>query len=729
MKEENLNGSVTPPVNSQENTVPAPVAPEAPAAPVTLEPQAIPTPAPAPAPAVVPEAPVVSEVPVQPEISPAPAPVAPAPVPEAAPVSAPIPEAPVAPAPVEPTPVPTPAPAPVAPAPVAPVTPAPVSAPVPEAPAPAAQPVAPTPDMGATIQQPGFTGVNPVAQPTEVPQTSLGVQPTIAPTAPLTGDGNVAFVSTGEPVKKKMSKGLLIGIIVGAVAILAVLGYFVIYPMIAKSLVKPKAVYSNTITGITKNINNTINTVLKDKFIYTVDFGIDSNIETFEEFGGYTYTGKFGIDPNNKLLEIGFGLKDSYENAYSSYVYVKNDNLYNRVSTEESLLNSGSAPEEINQIFEMFTQETTALNNEDATYVVNKISDMLIGSIDEKKLSKEDTKITVNGKSINVINSKYVIDKATYIKTMKYILEELKKDDKFLEIIVTAEEVDLTEDEIKDYIDEMKTDLEDGIEYYSKDVEEITEFDDTVLTINIYTEGANDFVGVEFNVKEDSSEGKLQYFTKDGSFNVFVYSKYTYGEEASESRFYIDGVKSGDTTNVTFKAKDNDNKETKYATLKIKEVKNGKSIDYELSEELFGGDTISGNVTYTTEETKEKMINTLDFEVKSKDDYFKINVDLTIDWTSDVANINDKDAKTVTEDELEVIMDDFMNKVESETPVGSIVDIFDSLSMMVAPSYGYDDMYSDDYGDYDDYDDYDDYSDYDDLDDYSDLDDDSYNFG
>lgn len=722
MKEENLNGSVTPPVNSQENTVSAPVAPEAAAAPVSLEPQVAPT----PAPAVVPEAPVVPEVPVQPEISPAPAPVAPAPVPEAAPVSAPIPEAPAAPASVEPTPVQTPAPAPVAPTPEAPVAPAPVSAPVPEAPTPVAQPaIAPVPDMGAPVQQPGLTGVNPVAQPTEMPQTSLGVQPTIAPTAPLTGDGNVAFVSTGEPVKKKMSKGLLIGIIVGVVAILAVLGYFVIYPMISKSLVKPKTVYSNTITGITKNINNTINTVLKDKFIYTVDFGIDSNIETFEEFGGYTYTGKFGIDPNNKLLEIGFGLKDSYENAYSSYVYAKNDNLYNRVSTEESLLNSGAAPEEINQIFEMFTQETTALNNEDATYVVNKISDMLIGSIDENKLSKEDTKVNVNGKSINVINSKYVIDKANYVRTMKYMLEKLKSDDKLLEILVTSSEVDLTEDEIKEYVDEMKTDLEEGIEYYSEDTEKITEFEDTVLTINIYTEGANDFVGVEFNVKEDSSESKVQYLTKDGSFNVFVYSKYTYDENVSENRFYIDGVKSGDTTNVTFKSKDDEGKETKYATLKIKEIKNGKSIDYELLEELTSGDTISGNITYTTEETKEKMINTLDFEVKSKDDYFKINIDLTTDWTSDVANINEKDAKTVTEDELEVIMDDFMNKVENETPVGSIVDIFDSLSMMVAPSYGYDDMYADDYGDYGDYDDYGDYGD---LDDEA-FSDDSYNFG
>lgn len=728
MKEENLNGSVTPPVNSQENTVSAPVAPEAPAAPVTLEPQVAPvTPAPAPAPAVVPEAPVVPEVPVQPEISPAPAPVAPAPMPEAAPVSAPIPEAPVAPAPVEPTPVPTPASAPVAPTPVAPVAPAPVSAPVPEAPTPVAQPaMAPAPDMGVPVQQPGFAGVNPVAQPTEVPQTSLGVQPTIAPTTPLTGDGNVSFVSTAEPIKKKMSKGLLIGIIVGAIAILAVLGYFVIYPMISKSLVKPKTVYSNTITGITRNINNTINNVLRDKFIYTVDFGIDSNIETFEEFGGYTYTGKFGIDPNNKLLEIGFGLEDSYKNAYSSYLYVKNDNLYNRVSTEESLLNSGAAPDEINQIFEMFTKETTALSSDDANYVVNKVSNMLIGSIDENKLSKEDTKVTVNGKTIDVINSKYVIDKATYVRTMKYILEQLKNDDKFLEILVTADEVDLTEDEIKEYVEEMKTDLEEGIDYYSGDIEELTEFEDTVLTINIYTEGASDFVGIEFNVKEDSSEGKVQYLTKDGSFNVFVYTKQKYDEEVYENRFYIDGVKSGNTTNVTFKSKDDENKETKYATLKIKEIKNGKSIDYELLEEITGGDTVSGNVTYTTEETKEKMINTLDFEVKSKDDYFKVNIDLTTDWTSDVANINDKDAKTVTEDELEVIMDDFMNKVESETPVGTITDIFDSLSMMMSPSYGYDDMYSDDYSDYDDYDDY---SDYDDLDDYSDLDDDSYNFG
>lgn len=687
MNEENLNGGLTPPVVSPENTVPtpAPAAPApaempAPAAPAPVVPET-----PVPAPAVAPEVPVsapISEVPAPAPVAPE-APAAPAPVPAPAPVV----ETPVAPEMPAAVPV-QPVPEPVAPTPVevqpAPVAPAPAPAPVP---APVEVPVATMPEMpaapvtAAPITNDGFgSAPQPVAP---APDMGTPIQPTIAPTAPL-ADG-VGFVSTGQPVEKKSKKGLVIGIVIAVVALLAVLGIFVIYPTVMKALATPQKVFSETISSLSKEINNTVNTVVHDKGIYSLEFDIDSNIDGIKEFGGYTYSGSFGVDPDNKLLELGVSIYEKDGIEYSMKQYVKDGKQYQRYSTNENLLYTGLVPEDssINQLFEMMNTKEGTINTEKANYVVNKLSDIFINSLDETKLTKENANVVVNGETIKATRNKYLIDKDNAVRTVKYFAEEIKNDEELLEILA-----EMNEQEVED----LKEELQSVIDKEAEDTDE--EEDNSTIEISIYTYGTkSEFVGADMVMNFTDEETKVEYFTKDGSFNVFYYDKVEFDGESTETSYRINGVNNGGVTEVSFK--DGDDKE--YFTLEIKEVDGGYSVDYKLLEALTGTEeTISGNVTWTTKSTDKKTDETLKFSVNSGDDYFKVNVKITNDWTSDVANINTSAVSSPTEEELQVIAQGWVTEISEKTPVGILIQLMNTMGSL-GGSMGYEDDYDTDW--------------------------------
>lgn len=689
MKEENLNGGLTPPVVSPENTVPTPA--PAPAAPVQPEMPAPAAPAPVevspvPAPAVAPEVPVsapVSEVPT------------PAPVMPEAPAPAPAPEVPAAPevpvAPEMPAAVPVQAVPEIDPAPVQEVPAPQVATPVPEVPAPVAPapvadiPVATMPEAPAPVQAAPMTndGFGSALAPVQAPAPDMGtpIQPTIAPTAPL-ADG-VGFVSTGQPVEKKSKKGLVIGIVIGVIALLAVLGYFVIYPMIMKALVTPQKVFSETISNLSREINNTVNTVVHDKGIYSLEFDIDSNIDVIKEFSGYTYAGKFGIDPDNKLLELGVSIKDEDGIEYSMRQYVKDGKQYQRYSTNEKLLYTGLVPEDssINELFEMMNTKEGTISAEKANYVVNQISNIFVNSLDENKLTKEDATVVVNGETIKATKHKYLIDRDNAIRTVKYFAEQIKNDEELLEILAEMNAQD---------IDELKEELQETIDKEAEDTNE--EEDNSTIEISIYTYGnKSEFVGADMVMNFNDEETKIEYFTKDGSFNVFYYDKVEMDDEVTETSYRVNGVNAGGVTEVSFK--DGDDKE--YFTLKIKEVTGGYSVDYNLLEAITGSEqTISGNVTYTTETTDKKSDETIKFSINSGDDYIKVNVKVTNDWTNEVANINTSDIASPTTEELNVIVQGWVTEISEKTPVGVVIQLFSSLNSMGGGMMD-DDYYSD----------------------------------
>ena len=604
-----------------------------------------------------PQQPAAPVAPVQPVAPEAPSTSAPAPTPVA-----PTPEV----APAQAAPVPTPQPV----AQPAPVAPAPVEVPTTPAPAAPVQPVAPV-QADITPSAP----LNPLGDvPQPAPTFSSAPATPVAPVTTPTGGTN--FVPNAEPLKKKSNKGLIIGGVIGVVAVLAVVGYFVIYPLIMKNMLTPNKVYENTINAVFKEITTTVEDVVHDKAIYAFDVKLDSNMPALSSFSGYNYGINIGVDPTKEALQAGLYMKNA-NTDYSLWGYIKDGKQYTRYSTDNVLNYIGDlSSEEHEELFSALKQALEAQGNADAesiNYVINKVNELVISSIKEDKLTQDEATIKVNNENIKVLNNKYVLDKETMKHTLKHIIDGLKADKKAISNIAALLEV--TEEEVT----QMLTFEE------SEEDDESVEF--TTMIVNIYTTKKAELVGFAFTDEKGNID--LHYYKNGGSFELELFEK-TEDEETNkeiENSIKIVGVEKSGKTNVTVTY----NKE-KIATLVInKNTETELDLDYTI---IIGeGQNVTGSLAIKVNEGNDKSSYTYDFSMKAAEQYINVTLGISLDWTSQVANINTGEAATVTEAELAAKDAAFMEALNN-SPIGALFQ-----TMSGDTSSGINDYY----GDYDDY--------------------------
>lgn len=511
----------------------------------------------------------------------------------------------------------------------------------------------PVQDIQPAMQQP--INQMPVNQPSSVPNNGV-----FAPSVPIGNNDvtNVGFVATGYEMPKKKNKGLIIGIVLVIIVALAALGYFVIYPFIMKTYFNdPKNVYETTIKSAFKSISTTTNDLVHNKAIYDINVTFDSNIETFKDFSGYTFNVNLGVDPENKLLQEEFGISDSNTKTdYFYKYYLKNNKIYESYSGsiyKDSYIYRGEAdPEDANDLFKLFSSEdlfetSNKLDNEEFEYLINKLSDTIVGSIDENKLSKEDSSITVNGKTLKVTNNKYTIDNEAITNTIKYFKDEISSDDKTLDII--AKLMDVEKSEIKEAIKDIEIDKDDLD-------------DDFGAVISIYTYGTkNEIVGFALNSSDDDLD--IHYYTKDDAFEFRMRSnsENEYTGKMEESILEATGKKEGNNTKINVKLDDKDIVEV---TLRQFDDK-GIDFDYTIKSET--GD-ITGTIKYASDINDDRAKFSLDASVRMGKEYITLNVECDENWTADVANINTDKAVTLTDEEIAKVQEDLMNSL-AETPL------------------------------------------------------------
>lgn len=590
----------------------------------------------------------VVEAPTAPQqpVTPAPAPVTPsvAPAPAPQPVPTPAPTQPAQPAqPAVPV-----APAPVAPAPTPVATPA---QPMQSAPAPAASP-APAAQTDIVASAP----LNPIAANATVAQPTPGATPQPSATPAQPNNNGVGFVANGAPLPKKKNTGLIIGIVAVVLVVLVLLGVFVIGPAILKATITPKVVYESSIQAVSKELSNTVTGVVHDKAIYEIELDLDSNMDTISSFSGYTYGVNAGIDPTNKALQMGLYMKNSSA-EYSMWNYIKDGKQYSRYSTDEVLNYLGEVTdEESNELFATFkeTLESQAnADDEDLNYLIEKVSALLIETIDEEKLSQEETTLTLNEESVKVLNNKYVIDEKTLEATVKHLLDGLKKDEKAVKIIATLAEV--TEDEVKTmltYEESKETEVEGEEEF-------------TNLVFNIYTTTKGEAVG--FALTDENGNNDIHYYANEKYFEFEFYEK-TEDEETNkdiENVLTVVGIVRSEKTNVTVKY----NKEKIASAVINKNTDTELELTYEVY--LGEGQTITGSFKSTYTETDERIKTKLEFSMKAGEQYINVGLGVGLDWTSEIAKINTGNAQTLTEDELMQKQNAFMTGLMN-TPIGML---------------------------------------------------------
>ena len=479
------------------------------------------------------------------------------------------------------------------------------------------------------------------------------------PSVPLVGvedATNSGFVATDFEAPKKKKTGVIVTIVIVLLIALGLVGYFVIYPMVKnKYLDKPENVYQTTIKSLFNGISTASNEILHTKAIYDIDLSLDSNMETLKDFTGYNFQINLGLDPANKRLQEGINIKNNnVENSY--YYYLKNNKIYEKISTykDNAYIYLGEATEEVNSIFDKLNNKdllntSSNLNSEDLNYLIEKLSNALINSIDTSKLTKEDSSININKETLKVTNNKYVINTDTYVNMVNSIIDEFINDDKALEII--AKYNGHNRDEIKETLE--KTKITD------------TKNLDVNFTTNIYTYGkTNDIVGIL--ITDDKDNFNFHYYFKDEYFELSLVTK-TDNEITGKkdvNTIELVGSKDGRITNVTLTYNSK-----KVLTLKIKEwTESLIDFDYEVAIE---NNVLSGTFKLNRDVNDSRAKYNIEFTLKAGDEYLTVKLNLNIDWTSEVANINTDTAITLDDNELTMQRNTFMKAI-LDTPLGKL---------------------------------------------------------
>lgn len=542
-----------------------------------------------------------------------------------------------------------------------------------------------TTNMATNTTQPTPEPVNPTIQS----DVSLGNVSTMQVVNP---DGTTPnpTQNTQKNNKAKINPAI---IIVGVIILLVVLGYFVIFPFVQKTFMSnPKNVFETTIKNAAKEVNGVIDDVPLESALVDLTLKLDTNISELQDFSGYTYGVKAGVKPSEKLMEAGFYITDKSKTEYSANMYLKDNKTYVKFHNYNDLIYAGEEnQEEMDETFkeleELFTSQSE-ISNDDINYLVDKFTTLLIETLDEEKLSKEDATLKVNGKEIKATKNTYAVDKTVYKNTFTHIIDGLKNDEKALKILASFAEIT---------VDEMKTQMSEELNF--DDIE-----DDFLIKINIYTAGRkNDVVGYDM---EQNGKTPISYYYNDGDFELLIDESATADSETTTdelteiaNKIKINGVKDGDKTDVEIIYNDK-----KIATLEVSQWdEKGVKFSYVIEVEE---DKITGNVNYSLTESSNKNDMKLDVSAKSGTDEISVSLGLLLDYTSKISDIDTSKAVTLTEDQLTQVSTNWMNSISSLPPVKALVGTMSGLmdqgtledSYDYDYDYDYDDDYSYDYG-------------------------------
>ena len=516
----------------------------------------------------------------------------------------------------------------------------------------APQEIAPVAPQGETIQP--APALNPIANNPEVPTTPVATpqpttNPVVAPSNPLNSDidSNVGFVAVGENLKKKKNVPLITVITLVLLAGLGALGYFVVYPFVVNQLTKPDKVYSAVIDTAFKQLNTTTQTISHSRATYSAELSIDTNIEKIKDLAGYVYSGNFGIDSENKNIQLGVNIKDADSQEHSANIFVKGDRQYLRLSSYRELIYLGSTSEykeTWDNLYDIFED----INQDDSEYIMSTFQRLLKESIVQSKLSKEEASATINGKTYKVLNNKYVIDNDTLTSMYNSIMEGFKNDDKAIEIF--ARNYGSEKEEFLKKLDELKT------------PEKFLE-DDEVYYLNIYTYSVKTtVVGIELT----DGNNFIKYYSMNGYFEFKVNITEEDIETGKEkvTDLTAKGVKDNGKTNITVTME-----ETEIAKFVVN-AWDEKNIDFTY-EIMLEDQTITGEIKLKCDINDDRAKYDFKGSVKIDKDYLDVSLSITNDWTSEVANVNAAQAKTLDDAELQAKENEFFTTLEN-TPLAKI---------------------------------------------------------
>lgn len=372
--------------------------------------------------------------------------------------------------------------------------------------------------------------------------------------------------------KKKSKKGKVVGFVV--LALLFVIGFIVGFKIY--ELNKPYNIYSSFINSALKlsKFENHEN--------YKVDFKFNARVEdselddtTKEILNSMNYSGTNFISVKEKYMIANYTIKNDSNTLLDMNMYYKNGITYLGLGELfDKLIEIPLDEENSKKVNDLFLN----INSSNIEVILREIKNAFEDAIKDEKIVKEKTTLDIDGKSVNVVNNKLVIDKSNEERISKKLSDYLKNSDDFLD----------------NFSKEFGVSKEDIISFLEDD--SYTSEEDYKMVINLYTNGIlNNFVSTKIEFIENDEKIVNFEFNKnsikisDDDMLVFTIKEDEKDKYSINLKYELDGMNVELSGTATMS----------YAQMSTPFVSNSVSLE-ELTEEDFVtfGENLSKNEAF-----------------------------------------------------------------------------------------------------------------------------------
>lgn len=372
--------------------------------------------------------------------------------------------------------------------------------------------------------------------------------------------------------KKKSKKGKVVGFVV--LTLLFVIGFIVGFKIY--ELNKPYNIYSSLINSALKSSK------FENHENYKVDFKFNARVEdselddtTKEILNTMNYSGTNFISVKEKYMIANYTIKNDSNTLLDMNMYYKNGITYLGLGELfDKLIEIPLDEENSKKVNDLFLN----INSSNIEVILREIKNAFEDAIKDEKIVKEKTTLDIDGKSVNVVNNKLVIDKSNEERISKKLSDYLKNSDDFLD----------------NFSKEFGVSKEDIISFLEDD--SYTSEEDYKMVINLYTNGfLNNFVSTKIEFIENDEKIVNFEFNKnsikisDDDMLVFTIKEDEKDKYSINLKYELDGMSVELSGTATMS----------YAQMSTPFVSNSVSLE-ELTEEDFVtfGENLSKNEAF-----------------------------------------------------------------------------------------------------------------------------------
>lgn len=372
--------------------------------------------------------------------------------------------------------------------------------------------------------------------------------------------------------KKKSKKGKVVGFVV--LALLFVIGFIVGFKIY--ELNKPYNIYSSLINSALKSSK------FENHENYKVDFKFNARVEdselddtTKEILNSMNYSGTNFISVKEKYMIANYTIKNDSNTLLDMNMYYKNGITYLGLGELfDKLIEIPLDEENSKKVNDLFLN----INSSNIEVILREIKNAFEDAIKDEKIVKEKTTLDIDGKSVNVVNNKLVIDKSNEERISKKLSDYLKNSDDFLD----------------NFSKEFGVSKEDIISFLEDD--SYTSEEDYKMVINLYTNGfLNNFVSTKIEFIENDEKivdfefNKNSIKISDDDMLVFTIKEDEKDKYSINLKYELDGMSVELSGTATMS----------YAQMSTPFVSNSVSLE-ELTEEDFVtfGENLSKNEAF-----------------------------------------------------------------------------------------------------------------------------------